>query len=62
MKRLPNPHLEGAKKSQSLCLYPKAGLAEESSFQLFLRLEGLGTSRSLFAPLSWAYGGYEPGT
>lgn len=50
MQRLPNPRLEGSKKSQSSCPYPSAGLAEESSFQLFLRLEGLGTSRFLFAP------------
>lgn len=51
MQRLPNPRLEGSKKSQSSCPYPSAGLAEESSFQLFLRLEGLGTSRFLLLPL-----------
>lgn len=50
VKRPPNSHLEGAKKSQSSVLYPHDELTEDSSFLLFLRLEGLGASSPFLLP------------
>lgn len=53
-ERLPNPTWEGQRKAgaQSLVSDPTLDWLW-SRFQLFLRLKGLGTSRSLCAPLGW---------
>lgn len=56
-----SPYTEGQRKARVQYLCSLDGLSKESSFLLLLRLEGLGASRSLFMPFSWAQDGYEPG-